>query len=320
MIPYFAAETGAFDVGVGVNQTAPTVATLASFTLSIPADRYAIGDACDGSGGGDTRSVYRLLCDEVTSETSGVTLSMIANTGSVTDTDTDLCGLAWKFSVSGLTSGQAIKVIFTGANADRARAAFGFTASGGIAATQLVNTAGLQRQPSNTWFPKSHLAGVDDWVPHARDIFHSDVTGDGSSTGVIQDDGVRRYWRKWMVSAVPGARMVQRRASNSVRDWYETAGLSSVSGAEYVALDYYTSATDHGWWHATANGVTRFICVEDETATTPEFSRYRFNFSDPRAPVSMQGWLGLQSPNVSSYSDAAGRRDVSFCAFEDPIT
>lgn len=319
MKPYFAAETSAFDVTVNVNQTAPSVTTLASFTLSITADKYAIGEACDGSGGGNARNLYRLLCDEVTSNTSGLTLSLIANTGGANDTDANLCGLPWKFSVSGLSAGQAIKIIFDGSNADRARALYGFDATGGVTANFATNTSGLQRQPALTWFPKSHMAGVDDWVVHPRDIFHSDVTGDGSQAGAIQDDGVRRYWRRWLISAVPGARMVQRRATNAVRNWYETAGLSSTTNAAPIALDYYLSSTDHGWWYATQDGETRFICVEDESAASPEFSRYRFNVSDPRAPVGMGGWLALDSPNVSRYSDAAGRRDVSFCAFEVPL-
>jgi len=316
MKPYFAAESPAFDVGISVVDTSgPT--TLSTFTLSIPADRYAISEVCNGSGFGNARNLFRLLCDEVTSNTTDLTLGLVPFAAD------DLTGIGSTFSATGANASGDLEIQFTGTNAALGRSVFGFT--GDIAFTDLgVGSifryrADLDKQPLGTWFPKSHIVDRDDWVPHPRDMFHSQITGDGSSTGVEHGDGVQRYWRRWLISAVPGARISNRRASNTVRDWYETAGLASASGAERVALDHYTSATDYGWWYATQDGKTRFICVEDESATTPEFSRYRINLADTRAPMSMQSWLSLTDPNISKYSDGAGRRDVAFCAIEVPI-
>lgn len=319
MKPYFAAESPAFDVTVTIDEVnGPDFSE--SFTLSVPADRYAIGEPCNGSlllPQGDARNIYRALCVAVGSNSANVGLQFIANSGTATDTDPDLCGFAYKFQMSGISVGQEVELGFSGTNANLAYALFGIAQT--MEFDAFTNTHELLQQPLGTWFPKSHLVDRDDWVPHPRDMFHSQITGDGSSTGVEHGDGVQRYWRRWLISAVPGARISNRRASNTVRDWYETAGLSSASGAERVALDHYTSASDYGWWYATQDGKTRFICVEDESASTPEFSRYRFNLADTRAPMSMQSWLSLTDPNVSKYSDGAGRRDVAFCAIEVPL-
>jgi hypothetical protein len=285
--------------------TSPIVITPYAVSVTIPADRYWLGESTD------SRSLWRTLRTAMNAvvgvgdfeyNVSG-TSDNLGVVASISYDDSGTPGTLGALSI-GVMNSVAVDAFW--ALGFRNPTTITFTVVG-EAATAL--TTGI---PRYSWFPKAFAVNQDDYTTVVQQAASSRLTGAGSLVASVrQDDGVVRWWRSWRMTQVAAARCSYPKAtSTATPEWATIAGLTSNPGD--AALD-----KDDGWWQRTCAGQYRFATIEDESTMTTSpgtiFDVYRI-IDDPDAPVGMGGWRNLRTPNVAVYSTAGATRTVELCA------
>lgn len=170
--------------------------------------------------------------------------------------------------------------------------------------------------PLGHWQPRAYVADDDDYDVAESIVFTSDLAGSGTQfASSRQDDGVRRYWRKWRIPAIHSARMKIVRAIKA-RWMAEVAGLTA---ADFIARPWMALDAQSGFANVCADGSNAFRYVErigDATGTGLESAFYRVSY-DESAPLPMDGWRGLRAPVVTPFGAIGGTMTLTFCAILD---
>jgi hypothetical protein len=181
-----------------------------------------------------------------------------------------------------------------------------------------TKSVGADLQPWGTWFPKAWIVHLDDYVPVARQVATSPLTGDGTAVGVIMDSGATYYWRRWHIAAVAGGRITALKVgipgfspSSIASAWATAAGSSLIAAnGNTVALDGAL-----GWWAHTCGGARTFAAFDDEDATPAETTGIvRYTIVLGGAPMDMSGWPALAESHVERRATGNALRDVRFAA------